>query len=73
MKPFLKWAGGKRQLLKSIIPLIEEHLGPNSTYYEPFLGGGAVFFTLAHRKANINDLNEDLINCYNVIKSNPSE
>ncbi len=73
MKPFLKWAGGKRQLLKSIIPIIDEHLSPKATYYEPFLGGGAVFFSIGHPYAHINDLNDDLINCYEVIRYKPNE
>ncbi|MGQ4834414.1 MAG: DNA adenine methylase, partial [Candidatus Asgardarchaeia archaeon] len=68
-KPFVKWAGGKGQLLN----IISENI-PTSfeDYYEPFVGGGAVFFYLYSngliRKAYLSDLNEDLINAYNVIK-----
>lgn len=68
--PVVKWAGGKRQLLSEIIKYI-----PNkySTYYEPFIGGGAVLFHLQPRKAVINDINEELVNLYQVIKNNITE
>lgn len=71
MKPFVKWAGGKRQILSRIKDYIDDSISGNEdfTYIEPFLGGGAVFFSLQPRKAIINDLNEDLINAYRVIKS----
>lgn len=67
--PILKWVGGKRQLLDSILPLIPEH----TTYYEPFVGGGAVLFDRQPKKAVINDSNEELINIYMVIKEQPEE
>jgi DNA adenine methylase len=66
LQPFLKWAGGKRQLL----PQIKEYVPSNfNTYYEPFLGAGAVLFSLAPKNAVINDTNKELINLYKVIKS----
>lgn len=71
VSPILKWAGGKRQLLKSIMPLILED--PYTTYYEPFVGGGAVLFQLQPGTAVISDCNEDLINIYQVIKKRPEE
>lgn len=67
--PILKWVGGKRQLLDTIVPLIPEY----TTYYEPFVGGGAVLFHLQPVKAVINDSNAELINIYKVIKSQPEE
>lgn len=70
--PFLKWVGGKRQ----IIPEISTHLPKNIStlnYCEPFLGGGALFFHLEPRKAVINDCNDELINVYRVIKNNLDE
>ena len=81
MKPFVKWAGGKRQILDRIKAYIAETIGNKEdivgnddyTYIEPFLGGGAVFFSLHHKKAIINDLNSDLMNAYEVIKSNQYE
>lgn len=72
MKPFVKWAGGKRQILKYIRKFIDNSHEENNndfTYIEPFLGGGAVFFDLLHKKAIVNDLNTDLINAYEIIKS----
>jgi DNA adenine methylase len=67
-KPFLKWAGGKRQLL----PVIKEYLPPQiKGYYEPFIGAGALLFELQPRQAVISDLNRDLITCYRVLKKNP--
>ena len=75
MKPFVKWAGGKRQILDEIIKQIREASDglDDFTYYEPFVGGGIVFLTLANKKAVINDLNSELINCYQVIRDNPYE
>lgn len=69
VSPILKWVGGKRQLIESIVPLIPEH----TTYYEPFVGGGAVLFHTQPKKAVINDSNEELINIYQVIKEQPEE
>ena len=68
--PVVKWVGGKRQL----IPEIEKYIPPHyTTYYEPFVGGGAVLFHLQPKKAIINDINEELINLYQVIKDNVDE
>lgn len=65
--PVVKWVGGKRQLISEI----DKYLPSNySTYYEPFLGGGAVFFHLQPHKAVVNDINEELMNLYQVIKNN---
>jgi len=67
LRPFLKWAGGKKQLL----PEIKKYVPANySTYYEPFVGGGAVFFKLKPKKAVINDISKELINVYRVVKNN---
>ena len=63
--PILKWVGGKRQLLAHIEPLIPKY----STYYEPFVGGGAVLFRIQPAKAVINDSNPELINVYLTIKN----
>ena len=68
VQPFLKWAGGKRQLLASIRPLVPRNF---KRYYEPFVGGGAVFFDIQPRNAVINDFNAELINCYAVIRDQP--
>lgn len=63
--PVLKWVGGKRQLLGEITPLLP---GQITTYCEPFLGGGAVLFSLQPSNAIVNDLNADLITVYEVIR-----
>lgn len=70
VKPILKWAGGKRQLLGEIIPCIPSFEG---TYFEPFIGGGAVFFELKPPKAIINDYNPEIVILYKVIKNYPQE
>ena len=76
-KPFVKWVGGKRQLLKQFRELDlypPEAFSPmTSTYYEPFVGGGAVFFDLLPKNAKLSDLNSELVITYNVIKSNVDE
>jgi len=74
-KPFLKWAGGKGQLLAEInkrLPL-QLQTGEIDTYFEPFVGGGAVFFHIAQKYPDIKrfflfDINPDLVFCYNAIK-----
>ncbi|WP_337527578.1 DNA adenine methylase [Anaerotignum faecicola] len=68
MSPFLKWAGGKTQLLEPIAARIPETY---NRYFEPFIGGGAVFLSLAPSQAFINDINRQLINLYRQIKENP--
>jgi DNA adenine methylase len=65
--PIVKWAGGKTQLLGDILPLIQEGLTEDSTYFEPFLGGGAVFFALGHRSSVVSDINVGLINLYSTV------
>ncbi|MFW6273135.1 MAG: DNA adenine methylase [bacterium] len=69
-KPFLKWAGGKTQVLRHIHDLIKNIDLQEKTYYEPFLGGGAVLFSLDFNRAVVNDLNKDLINAYIQTKEN---
>jgi|LSQX01.1.fsa_nt_gb DNA adenine methylase len=76
MKPFVKWAGGKRQLITKILKIIDlfkESADENFTFIEPFVGGGVVFLSLKHPRTIINDLNQELINAYKVIKDNPLE
>ncbi|MFO7263171.1 MAG: DNA adenine methylase [Bacillota bacterium] len=65
VQPFLKWAGGKRQLLPDIVRHIPKQFG---TYYEPFLGAGAVLFHLQPKRAVVNDINAELMNTYIVIR-----
>lgn len=72
LQPFVKWVGGKRQLLPEITKLINSARKFDS-YYEPFLGGGAVFLNLQPENAILNDQNSELINAYQVIQSSPNE
>lgn len=72
VRPFLKWAGGKRQLLPEIVKYVPK-MTSKHTYYEPFIGGGALLFQLQPPKAVINDSNKELINCYKVIKDSLDE
>ena len=74
MKSFVKWPGGKKQLVERLIErLPENYTQTNHSYFEPFIGGGALFLALEEKKATINDLNSELINCYKVIKDKPEE
>jgi DNA adenine methylase len=74
--PFVKWAGGKRGLISQILPFIPKKF---NNYFEPFVGGGALFFTLYNlgilkdKKIYLFDKNEELVNSYNFIKNNPVE
>ncbi|MCI8626734.1 MAG: Dam family site-specific DNA-(adenine-N6)-methyltransferase [Lachnospiraceae bacterium] len=70
LTPFIKWAGGKRQLLTQIKERMPEHY---RRYYEPFVGGGAVIFELQPANALINDINKALINVYQQICRMPEE
>lgn len=78
-KPFLKWAGGKGQLLDTFDKMFPQELieGKIKTYIEPFVGGGAVLFHILQNykieKAQINDINKELINCYRCIKADVEE
>lgn len=63
-KPFVKWAGGKRQIIGELKKFIPEEF---DTYYEPFVGGGALLFELSPKKAVINDSNNELMNVYKVL------
>lgn len=63
-KPFVKWAGGKRQIIDELKKYIPDEF---NTYYEPFIGGGALLFELAPKKAVINDSNAELMNVYQVL------
>ena len=64
-KPFVKWAGGKRQIMDKL----KQHVPDNfNTYYEPFVGGGALFFEIAPKKAVLNDYNTELMNIFECIK-----
>jgi len=68
--PIVKWAGGKRQIIKSLLEKLPSHF---STYFEPFLGGGALLVELYNRgilkNAVVSDINLELINLYTAVKN----
>lgn len=79
-KPFIKWVGGKGQLIEQLEALLPADFDEweNVTYIEPFVGGGAMLFHMLQRHSNIrsaviNDINEDLTTCYRVVRDTPSE
>lgn len=79
-KPFIKWVGGKSQLLSQLDELLPADFATwdNVTYIEPFVGGGAMLFYMLQRYKNIkhaiiNDINEDLITCYKTVRDEPEE
>lgn len=69
-QPFLKWAGGKTQLLPELKKRMPKEY---NTYYEPFIGGGALYFSISPNRAVIADINDDLINAYKIVKDRPKE
>ena len=79
-KPFIKWVGGKTQLIEQLEALLPADFDTweNVTYIEPFVGGGAMLFYMLQTHSNIksaivNDINGDLTTCYRVVRDNPSE
>lgn len=79
-KPFIKWAGGKGQLLEQLDAYLPKDFGDrkNITYIEPFVGGGAMLFYMLQRYPNIqhaviNDVNSDLTTCYRTVRDTPEE
>jgi DNA adenine methylase len=69
-RPFLKWVGGKSQLLPELRRRLPRQFG---RYFEPFIGGGALFFNLQPRRAYISDINPELINAYQVVQHSVEE
>lgn len=67
-KPFLKWAGGKSRLSKQISSFFPKKF---NRYFEPFLGSGAIYFTISPQEGILNDLNKYLIGTYEIIRDNP--
>ncbi|MGI6525045.1 MAG: DNA adenine methylase [Bdellovibrionota bacterium] len=66
-RPFIKWAGGKKQLLKILKGLAPSNF---NRYFEPFVGGGALFFELQPKNAYLSDINGELINAYTAVRDN---
>lgn len=69
-RPFLKWAGGKGQLIRQYAPFFPSNF---ETYYEPFLGGGAIFFHLLPTRSVLADINPELVNVYRCIRDHVSD
>ncbi len=69
-KPFVKWVGGKRSLISTLTTNLPSKF---NNYFEPFIGGGALFFEVLSSKSNISDINESLIITYNIIQQKPLE
>ena len=67
VKPFLKWAGSKRKLVEKILPAFPKEF---ETYFEPFLGSGAMFFALTPKRAVLGDSLADLISTYKAVRKN---
>ena len=79
-KPFIKWVGGKGQVIPQLEALLPADFDrwEDVTYIEPFVGGGAMFFYMLQMHSNIvsaviNDINFDLITCYKIVRDNPEE
>lgn len=70
IKPFLRWAGSKRQLISKLLPFFPTKF---TTYHEPFLGSGSVFFYLQPKKAVLSDANKDLISTYAALRDYPNK
>jgi DNA adenine methylase len=71
VEPFLKWAGGKRWLAPNLAPFLVDELNKTQgTYFEPFLGAGAMFFAMSPENAVLSDINEGLIDVYKQVKHN---
>lgn len=68
--PLVKWAGGKRSIMDKLTFRIPNEF---NRYYEPFVGGGAVFFETGFKDAHLSDMNNDLVTMYNVVKTSPHE
>lgn len=69
-QPFLKWAGGKTQLLDELLKRMPQDY---NVFFEPFIGGGALYFAVSPKTAVIADINDDLVNVYDVVRDHPEE
>lgn len=69
-KPFLKWAGGKRRLLPELHRSVPARW---NRYYEPFLGGGALYFSMPQPDSFLSDVNMELVSCYSVVRDKPEQ
>lgn len=72
-RPFLKWVGGKAQLLPELLSVFKSRWHFGARYFEPFLGGGAVLFASEFRPAVVNDINSELIDAYRAVSWSPEK
>jgi len=72
VRPLLKWAGGKRRLVERILSFFPDDRRERR-YHEPFMGGGAVFFSLELGRGSVNDINTRLMNFYRVVRDSPED
>ena len=70
-RPFLKWAGGKGQLLEQLRPLLPKRI--EGRYFEPFVGSAALFFALRPAAATLSDVNRELVDCYRAVQKRVSD
>jgi DNA adenine methylase len=70
MKPLFKWSGGKTKEIGKIVPLLPKQY---DEYYEPFIGGGALWFHLMPGASHINDNYKAVANFYSVLKQDPNK
>jgi DNA adenine methylase len=70
LRPFLRWAGGKQKLVQVLLQFVPNKESFNR-YYEPFFGGGSLFFAVQPNKATLSDINSDLMNCYRQVAKDP--
>jgi DNA adenine methylase len=70
LAPFLRWVGGKQQLIAKLLPLLPDDFGER-VYREPFLGGASLYFATLPRRAHLSDLNKHLVDCYRQIRDRP--
>jgi DNA adenine methylase len=71
-KPILKWVGGKSKLVQKIIPYFPRDYR-NRVFHEPFMGGGAMFYEVRPKNGSINDINQNLMTFYRVVRDHPNE
>ncbi len=72
IKPFLRWVGGKQNLVRQLARYVPPDIHSNGhTYFEPFLGAGSLFFHVRPRKATLSDANRHLIHCYRALRDHP--
>jgi DNA adenine methylase len=71
LRPILRWAGSKRKLLHHLLPYWDEGGEATSKYIEPFMGSASYFFSISPEEAILSDINEDLVNCYRVLRDHP--